>query len=403
MKSLIKTAAAFSVLAFAQQASADLTVNITGSTAFRGIINSVVPNLFTGGAAACKRSHNETAAKGIGSATKAIFQGSHPTYGTLTVRVTWTGSVFGIKDVSQQNNIDFLTLATLTGANGVIVDSATATETGKAQMCLSDVYQASTSYTAIGLTDVKVAVQPFRWVASKSATIAGAGNGATWGNVTAQQIRALYTAGNRNLGMFTGVASDVVQVYASGRDPGSGTRLTALAETKYGAFTSVNQWKPTVSSGAVTTLQYWPAETVDGIPLQVGNSGFTSGGTLATALGATSLTVQTLDEEGGEIASSESLLLLGYVGRSDANAAITLGARLLTYEGVADTDVNIQQGSYSFWCYEHLLSKTGLTTDEGTFKTALTTQITSNLGSNNVSLTSMGTVARTTDGGLVTY
>jgi len=69
-----------------------------------------------------------------------------------------------------------------------------------------------------------------------------------------------------------------------GRDNGSGTRITSLAETKYGVFTPVQQWKivstGAVGSGSIVSAQLWPVG--DGVgSTTAGNGGYTSGSTIA--------------------------------------------------------------------------------------------------------------------------
>ena len=46
-----------------------------------------------------------------------------------------------------------------------------------------------------------------------------------------------------------------------------------MAETNVGANTVLNQYLPTVSSGTVTSLQHYPASTINGITYGVGNGG----------------------------------------------------------------------------------------------------------------------------------
>lgn len=415
MKSLIKTSAAVAVLAFAQQASADLTVNMTGSTAFRGVVNTAVANLY-GGAANCKIAHNATVSDGLGKATKAIWQGNTGTFGILTVRVAWSGSVTGIRDVDQQNDLAFLTTATLPASNGQVAALQTTTENGKAQFAFSDVFQASTEYNLTTLDDQKVGVLPFVWIASEGTATSGTGNSGTWSNITAQQVRGLWASGNRKLSYFTGVPTDTMDVYATGRDPGSGTRLTALAETKYGAFTPVQQWKgsPVDAAGTLASVQLWPAEVVDGVLQPDGNSGWSSGGDLAKTIGALAGVnggnVQLIDETGANFGTPGKLLLVGYVGYSDFTGSAT-GAKLLKYEGVDYSASAIQYGQYTFWCYEHFMAKPSLTTNEGTFQTQMKTQINSAISTPNLKLSDLvisvdgsnRTVNRTSDGGLVSY
>ena len=114
----------------------------------------------------------------------------------------------------------------------------------------------------------------FKWVASK-------GSPAGLTNLSSPQARALFQAGSEPLALFTGNASDTTSIYAAGRDPDSGTRLTALAEIGQGLGAQpVTQYQPTNSSNAavssttdtITSLIVTPAETVDGVPISTGTA-----------------------------------------------------------------------------------------------------------------------------------
>ena len=90
-------------------------------------------------------------------------------------------------------------------------------------------------------------------------------------------------------------------VLAVGRDNGSGTRITQLAETKYGVFTPVQQWKLTGTT-AITVAQLWPVG--DGVgSFAAGNGGYTSGSTIRTFMGLPSPLVELRDETGASVAT----------------------------------------------------------------------------------------------------
>jgi hypothetical protein len=95
--------------------------------------------------------------------------------------------------------------------------------------------------------------------------------------------------------------------------------LANIAWTKdaNGNFTSVKQYQPSPSTGSITKIVLWPAETVDGIPYPVGDPGFSGGGALASAL---------LQTNG--VANNE---YIGYLGINDATTVGT--AHWLTFNG----------------------------------------------------------------------
>ncbi len=392
MKFYSKLALGVLALSLANQAVADVTVNLTGSTAFRSVIHASVQSMM-GGAGTTRIAHNHASA--LNSASLTIFRGPVAGLGTVTVRCSWSGSATGIRDCAQQNDLSFLRDTTLPASAGINAGQSS-TELGKAQIAMSDVYQSSTIYTSPSLQNNNVAVVPFVWVANESAPA-----GLT--NVTSQMGRALLSNGIQPLSLFTGSAGDAgTLVYPTGRDGGSGTRITALAEIKYGIFNNVQQWTAVSdnTAGTVTSLQIWPTTGTGSDPAQAGNGGYTSGGTVATLMGNTSASVDTLDETGGVIDSDQPVVIITYLGTGDAATASGLGAKQLAYDGVSYSVANVQNGSYTFWGYQHLYNKSGLTTDENTFKNSLISVIPSNLGSAGIALGSMQ-VSRTSDGGLV--
>lgn len=163
-------------------------------------------------------------------------------------------------------------------------------------------------------------------------------------NINTQQAQALWGAGTASLAQFTGLASDAsTLVYATGRDPDSGTRLTAFAESGIGANSTVTQYRPTVTgSGAtavITALAPYPQQVVNGITFTEGNGGESSGGTLVGYFGHV----------------STPGLILSYVSTGDAPTAVNNGAVQLTYNGVPYSLDGIKEGRYTFWCYQHVM------------------------------------------------
>ena len=166
-------------------------------------------------------------------------------------------------------------------------------------------------------------------------------------NINTQAAQALYSNGTAKLSLFTGNSADNgVTVYAGGRDPDSGTRLTAFAEAGIGVDSAVTQYKPTVTGSTLTAIAPYPAITINGIFFDVGNSGESSGSTLRNYFSKTTSAI------GGH--------LVGYLGTGDSPTAINGGARELTYNGVTYSDAAVKEGLYTFWCYEHVLYPTAL-------------------------------------------
>lgn len=159
-------------------------------------------------------------------------------------------------------------------------------------------------------------------------------------NINAQQAQALWSSGSLSLSQFTGSAADAAtRVYATGRDPDSGTRLTTFAESGIGVDSTVTQYRPTVVNGVITALTPYPQQVVNGITFTVGNGGESSGGTLVGYFGNV----------------SDVGYLISYVSTGDAPTAINAGAKELTYNGVPYSLEAVKEGQYTFWCYQHVL------------------------------------------------
>ena len=223
---------------------------------------------------------------------------------------------------------------------------------------------------------------PFVWVTNET----GASK-AGLDNITPQQIDALLSTGYVPLSMFTGAVADAGDiVIATGRANTSGTRITALAESGYGINRNVNQFYGETYSG-------------DGLALIAlstqGNGGSSSGGTIATLMGKTSAAVSL---EGGD---PIPLVIISYLGESDANNAVAAGAKKLKYNGVEFTNDNVRNGSYTFWGYQNLLNPSGLAGDESTFRTSLIAAIPANVGSAGIATNTMNVTRAGSDGGIV--
>lgn len=409
MKPVIHFFTAVLALTVVQQASADLTIRLTGSTAFRSGTHKAIVAMM-GGEANCKFA--TAAISGNTTNTQTSFEGADYTIirgaatgipGVTTVQCTWTGSATGIHDVAVGTALSFIPAASLPASNGyanaVVGNGATlATESATARFAFSDVFQSSTPTPTPALVNTNLAIIPFSFVANEG-TI-----GIT--NITQQLARALWTNGSQPKKLFTGNpaaldANDLV--LAVGRDNGSGTRITQLAETKYGVFTPVQQWKLTGTT-AITIAQLWPVG--DGVgSFAAGNGGYTSGSTVRTFMGLTSPSVELRDDTGATVATGLPVSFIAWLGIADSITAVSNGAVRLSYEGVTYDGTNanlIYEGLYSGWGYLHLYTPSGLSTDETQFKTNLSTQLdnASVLGSAGLRISQMQ-VSRSNDGATV--
>jgi len=385
---LFKTILAGSIaLACVDSAFADVTIRITGSTAYRGQTHKAIINILNGGAV-------NAAFKGanLNGASKATFIGTisgQPALGTVTIKTSWSGSVGGVQTVSNSLNVPFIpdvpsstAVATAGAGNatgGAVVADADVTEIP--QVAMSDTYQNSTPFKANTLVESKVGVVPFKWVASK-----GAPTGLT--NVTPQLAQALFSNGTLPLALFTGSSADEgTLVYATGRDPDSGTRLTAFAETGVGVNSVVIQYLIGASGGNVTGYTPYAEQIINGITVPEGQGGEASGGTLAGLIG-------------NNAATAGTGFSITYLSVGDATTAITGGAKELTYNGSLYSVNAVASGQYTFWGYEHLMYRSSLAGDSKTVADLLRDRL-KNFDAAAPLLGAMRS-SRPTDGGLVT-
>lgn len=360
--------------ALGASAQAQTELYITGSTAFRSATHTAIKNLLAAGGNYSIAHTGST----FSSASQSIFQGTI-SGNPVIIKAGWSGAVAGGQTVSQGIPVNFLpNTAIVAGTNNTVGSATTGTESQIPDVAMTDNFQASTPYTSPVLTDIEVGIIAFKWVASKGAP-------AGLSNMTNLLAQALYGNGDLSLALFTGLNADQSsKVFATGRDPLSGTRLVAFAESGIGVNSTVVQWKPTVSSGAVTSHTVWPEETVNGVTFQQGNGGYTSGGTLATNMQATTTAI------GGYYVT--------YMGVSDADTAIAGGAVELKWNGVAYSLPAVQEGQYTFWAAEHLQYKTSLSGVKKTVADAIANQI--KTVDSPILLSSMK-VSRPTDGGVI--
>jgi len=273
-----------------------------------------------------------------------------------------------------------------------------------------------------GLTNSNVAIVPFVFVANRGSNLGGGNSGPvnyTTG-MTAQRARALYALGVQKKSLFTGVAADTSLVFATGRDGGSGTRITAMAETKFGIANLVTQFQATttgaIGAGTVTQLQVWPTTGTGADAINPGNGGYTSGGNVRDLMGFSSSSgVTVVDATGAAylnpfdastISGGDIVSYLGAGDTATAAGGTNLGVRLpyegVAFDGTSTGNNNVFNGAYTFWCYEHLNHKGTLVanTDDKRFADGVKTNIIANLGANGLDPASMN-VQRTSDGAVV--
>jgi phosphate transport system substrate-binding protein len=346
----------------AVEASAQVEVTITGSTAFRAIVIDRVGNLsgglFDNGYTAV--TNNAT----TGTITyRGTMAGKVPSLGTtpVTVRLSFSGSATGMQAVQ-------------TGTPVTTAEADGGATTNKVpDLALSDVFPESAT-PPLNSSDFDasiVGVVPFVFV--RSHALAGITN------ITHEQANLLLTSSGvvtNGTQIFPGMPASYLggvstnPVYFIGRDSGSGTRITVQKDI---GFTSdPTEWALDTSGNYILT------------------NGLSSGGLLR-----------------GVINSKPDAV--GYLGLADFSAIAT-NATALTFEGVPFSNVNVTTGSYALWGYEHLVNRAGaLSSNQRAVRDALITAITDPTfqGSNPLYTSSFTRVAdmqveRGADGGTIT-
>jgi len=366
MKSLKLLAVGLLAAASVSLASAQTTIRITGSTAFRKATATAIQNILAPG-----YTWGGIPTANVGS-NQLMFVGNLASNGhAVVIKVSVRGSeggIFNLTSGTADASTPFIADGTTLSTTGTNLTSGAATDVSPADVSLSDSFQGSSAYKAPLLNDAQVGVIPFVWISAYL-------NDATVNGLTHQQLKATLL-GNGALNLWTGNIADAnIPVVVIGRDEDSGTRVVAFQESTFGAGSSPTQFQPTGPAGAFTGLQAWPVNTVNGTTYGVGHSGYPSGGALQAVLNDASLT-QYAD-------------VISYLGQSDAAAALTNGnaATALPWEGVSYfvskvgttvtwNDAAVFNGLYTFWSYEHLFTKSGAAGDVAKTAADIVTRLT---------------------------
>ncbi len=415
--------AGFLAMGLVGAASAQTVIRITGSTAYRNAAEQSIQVALASGYVW------GGVGKTVGS-TQLIFSGNLASGGDPVIILTsFTGSEGGIDNLTHPgfppSNATYIAhdaahLSHLTTAGYTGFTSADTTDLTTADIAFGDTFQSSSAYKTPSLSDTKVGIVPFLWVASAS-------NPDPITNITHQQAKAAL-AGVATYALWNNSSADrSVAVDVIGRDQDSGTRDNTFLESGYGNTTAPVQWAPTGSPTSASNptgysgFGLYPANTVNGISYPAGQSGYSSGGSVATAV------------QDPSIANAAGAEIIGYIGTSDAYAGLQpititgVGSytNLLTpisWEGVSfatagqstyTTTYNeaaITSGQYTFWSYEHLFTVTGtLNADVATLKAALVnelltgTEIVNQHSGYNLSDIVNAGIARATDGAPVFF
>jgi hypothetical protein len=356
-------------------------VFVCGSTAARGnMFNSVFAasgGAFTGGPVGTM-----PARANITSGTSAYSAWGVINGQNVCLCFDWSGSEAGLWALQHQSVgiPNPIAAGTLNGnpafPNAVIPGTPSPTafvdpNTGAAFTATADLAMADTSQ-AVSLSPAPpfsvltdygiIGAVTFEWVVGNNSTPDGSWTDMS--NISDWQANTLLGTTPQVADYFTGNVNDQDDVYVVGRNKASGTHQNTMLITQHGTTTAVNQWVVNDASysgsGQLTVGAVESIKTAGGIT-SVANDGWDSGGNVAKTLEC--------DASGFTDSFGFPVVMLGYLGISDAQSAITAtgsNAKALSTDGVAENDETVENGTYPFWGHEHLY---GTSTEDSTVQT----------------------------------
>ena len=388
MKSITKfMLGGLAALSLAGAAQAQTYIYIAGSSAFRSQAHTAIMHAMGSldgtTLPAASGSFGYVGTSGLGKGGSAIFSGTiSGVTGQVIIKTTWTGSEAGLWSVAADSGtggaVNFLpdsTAISSAGSNGasdptnaanphvsVIPDAAfsdTFQSTSQFKGGASILYYDGSLHTMGTVNEVTggaVGVTYFVFVTSPQ----GTADGLT--NITAEQAKLLFSGGTLpvsfiNPGILT-TSNSAGTIFAVGRDPDSGTRLSTLGEIGSGNLATVTQYQPYDSSnnllsggsGTVSYVKAVVSGTVNNVSVAAGNGGYNNGGNMTKALNSIDSSFRK-NTTGGAVQPAGSCMI-AYASVGDANNT-TAGTKL-AYNGVTPSDANVQNGSYPLWTYEHI-------------------------------------------------
>jgi len=349
--------------------AANPVVYLAGASALRSTLFTAVQSggIFDAGhpGSVVSPSPNNTA-----TSTYIVYEGQ--INGTVVdISIFWTGAEAGVADVAGNLLTQTLTSSLpggsgtfpVPGSPGTYLTQASGWTTtaplssipgapSTADLALDDTSQA-VSLTPKSLYNLKdygaIAVVPFGFLKGYEKTPDQA-----WldvNNVTTAQINEVYS-GPVPANYFTGVLADQSdQVAITGRNLSSGTRVNALLTSQYGVTTTVDQWAYNVNYNTPGVLAAGTSYASPGALTEIGNDGFNTSGGAAAQLN--------FDGTGSGYVLIEPLAVPDAASAHAPTATGAGPATYLPYNGVYESDSAVENGSYTFWGYEHIFGTVG--------------------------------------------
>jgi len=432
------TFAALALLSVESAYSTPTTIYIAGSNGDRAGTQLGISQILSSGWTFQGINGSTSSTGTLSTATGANFGAWHGYYGgnEYIIKVSFIGALAG--DAAVAGNVAQPFVVSNGTGSGAVVSPLTGVlgtdyTLQNADFGFSTVFQATTPFLGVyngvtynAVTEEVVGASPLGFYASP---------GFPGTNITTQLAQQLYATGNLPVSLFTGnyTTDNHKYVYALSRDTDAGQRYGIFAETGTGNSGTITAWQPTITGqitgtgglkygGTVNSQILWPAETKNGIYSPTGSGGYSSGALIAqpltTVLGANAYQGQYTDPDTGTTlylhSDATAGYYIGYLTPTDANpgvlgttGVVPSGSRgvALTYNGVALTNANVQNGTYTAWVYNRIIKPTsGLAGLKLTIHDVLRDQIknTAAAGSGAIALDSNFLVQRFADGGFVT-
>lgn len=423
-------------------ASAQTVIRIVASNGDRTATQTAISKLLAPGWVYQGVNGNTSSSGDLSIATGANFGAWKGFYGTneVVIKTSYSGALAGIAAVAGQINQRFV--QTDGSGTGTVPSPLTGVhEVAKADFGFSTNFQSTSPFngsfqdvTYATVTEEVVGISPLGFYASPG--FPGSPSNPRPGytpNITSSLARQLYDTGVVRLAQFTGdwVNDRNKMVYAINRNTDAGQRFGALLEIGFTRTSQVSAWFPTVTGtgsaggfthgGLVTSHEQWPIAQQPGtFGVPVGSGGYSSGALLAQNLTVTlgpDAYKNKFVQDGVtdyEYPDAEAGYYVGYLTPGDANnrvlgnnGAIPVSSRgvSLNYNGVANTEANVKNGSYTLWLYNRILKpQVGLEGTQLQFANALRDQIKNTDAPSGGGLFDDETVqvVRKSDGGFVT-
>jgi hypothetical protein len=453
-------AAAMVTPAFAQTP----TFEISGATAFRRATIESIHALFVNSGEPFRWGANRAGTDFV-NADLVIWEGKITGFNggnTVIVRTSFNGSIEGLRAIAESPTSDpsyylpsVLTVAPAVGGAqqaGAIPTSGN-TVTAETEIAFSDTDKAISPYAANPMVGGVVGVAVFGVVVNDGSPIT---------NVSVQNFNSLLQNGYVPLSLFTGNSADTSWVFCTGRNDGSGTRSSYLAEMGYGVSNPVQQFLTVSRDGAgfsdqIRAIQRVPAggtndvdplttgvqlppgsaiknfhDTVNPIVQETtsrsivwgndvdGNGGAFSGSALRGDLGRKGTSVTVFDANGSDLLGGpqSNISMVSWISLNDAVTARGLGASIVAFNGYkldvnADANGNVipggtfmsisdrqkcYNGQYSAWNFQQMYYRFGSSTNTVQLYNLIKGAIPNNLGSAGLKAEDFK-VGRADDGG----